>query len=264
MKATVFLGGGRITSALVAGLRLAGYKKPIVVHDRNSQKLKRLKQLYGISAARDLRSAVRQAKLLIIAVRPDSLEYLLQEIGEVDRRLRVVSLVAGVPLSKLRGKLGMHVTWARAMPSPACRSRKGLTAVAFDRRINAKQRQEVKNLFAKVGPIVEVPEGKFDAFTVTYSCSHGYHAMATLAGAGEKLGLDRKTALTAAAHALADGIIAWREGDISLEELLREAATPGGIAATVMKSINAAGYQRAVRRGLRAGFKRTRKNARQV
>jgi pyrroline-5-carboxylate reductase len=32
---TVFLGGGRITNALVAGLRLAKYDKPIIVHDRN-------------------------------------------------------------------------------------------------------------------------------------------------------------------------------------------------------------------------------------
>src|SRR5712692_7565624 len=52
---------------------------------------------------------------------------------------------------------------------------------------------------------------------------------AALAGAAQKLGLDQKTALTAAAHALADGIVSWREGDISSNYLLREAATPGGI-----------------------------------
>ena len=44
MKAIVFLGGGRITTALVAGLRLSGYDKPIVVYDRNAHKLRKLER----------------------------------------------------------------------------------------------------------------------------------------------------------------------------------------------------------------------------
>lgn len=264
VNAIVFLGGGRITAALVAGLQLAGYNQPIVVHDRHPQKLNRLRQLYGITPDHDLQRAVSQAKLLIVAVRPDSLRDLLQAIGEVDRPLLAVSLVAGAPLARLRGKLGARVLWSRAMPSPACRGGRGLTALAFDRGVSTSLRREVTNLFAKVGPVIEVPESKFDAFTVTYSCSHGYHALATLAESGQSLGLDRKTALTAAAHALADGVLAWREGDISLDELLREAATPGGIAARVMRSMDAAGYQRVVRKGLAAGLKRTRRNARLI
>ena len=43
MKAIVFLGGGRITTALVAGLRLSGYDKPIVVYDRNAHKLRTIR-----------------------------------------------------------------------------------------------------------------------------------------------------------------------------------------------------------------------------
>ena len=264
MKATVFLGGGRITGALLAGLRLAGYRQPIIVHDRHPQKLRQLERLYGVRTERDLQSAVEQAQLLVAAVRPDSLKDLLQEIGDVDRPLTAVSLVAGVALAGLRKKLGARVRWSRAMPSPACRTGRGLTALAFERGFSAARKREIREFFARVGPVIEVPESKFDAFTVTYSCSHGYHALATLTAAAERLGLDRKTALLAAAHALADGILGWREGTVSLGDLLHEAATPGGIAATVMKSMDAAGYQQAVRSGLTAGLKRTRKNARQV
>jgi pyrroline-5-carboxylate reductase len=109
---------------------------------------------------------------------------------------------------------------------------------------------------------VEIPENKFDAFTVSYSSSHGYHALATLAAAAERAGLDRKTALLASAHGLADGIIAWREGKHSLESLLKEATTPGGIAATTMAAADAAGYRRAVRKGVMEGLRRARENAR--
>jgi pyrroline-5-carboxylate reductase len=48
---------------------------------------------------------------------------------------------------------------------------------------------------------------------------------------------------------------------MSLNRLLQEAATPGGIAATVLASMEDAGYERIVERGLRAGMARARKNA---
>jgi pyrroline-5-carboxylate reductase len=264
MKATVFLGAGRITNALVAGLRLARYSKPIVVHDRHPKKLQQLKQQYGVIVEPDLRRAVESARLLIIAVRPDAVRELLQEIGagKLRRPLTAVSLAAGIPLSKLQDGLGPPARWARAMPSPVSRSGRGLTAVTFGRKLPVAARAEVKNLFARVGPVLEIPENQFDAFTVTYSSSHGYHALAALIDAAEAIGLDRDIARVAAAHALADGIAAWRDGNLTLEELLEEAATPGGIAAAVIASLDRAGYRKIVARGLRAGLKQARKNAR--
>ncbi len=261
MKATVFLGGGRITSALVAGLRLAHYRQPIVVHDRNLKKLQQLKKLYGVIVEQDLHRAVESAGILIIAVRPDSVRELLEEIGPVRRSLTAVSLAAGIPLAVLKARLGPKVCWARAMPSPVCRSGRGLTALTFGRGFSISARQDVRNLFSRMGPVLEIPENRFDAFTVTYSSSHGYHALAALTQAAERIGLSRKSARIAAAHALADGIAAWRESSLSLTQLLTEAATPGGIAATVMNELDRAGYQQMLQRALRAGMKQARKNS---
>jgi pyrroline-5-carboxylate reductase len=109
---------------------------------------------------------------------------------------------------------------------------------------------------------VEIREKVFDVFTATYSSSHGYHALATLAAAARRAGLDRKNALIASAHALADGILYWRESGLGLDELLREAATPGGIAATTMESMDEAGYSTVVAKGLKAGIARARRNTR--
>ena len=261
MSAIVFLGGGRITSALVAGLRLARYKQRIIVHDINSRKLRDLRRAYGVEVEPDPHSAVNQAKLLVIAVRPGSVGGLLQQIGPLDRPLAAVSLAAGIPLASLRTGLPPPVCWARAMPSPVCRSGRGLTALTFGRSMPSRVRREVVEFFSKVGAVLEISESRFDAFTVTYSSSHGYHALAALAEAAQKLGLDRKTSLTAAAHALADGIGAWREGEIPLDALIHEAATPGGIAAAVMDAMDRAGYSRVIEKGLEAGRTRARRNA---
>jgi pyrroline-5-carboxylate reductase len=64
---------------------------------------------------------------------------------------------------------------------------------------------------------------------------------------------------TDAAHALADGIHYWRKSALTVDELLQEAVTPGGIAAASMAAMDKAGYRQAVQRGIRAGIKQARR-----
>ncbi len=257
----MFLGGGRITSALAAGLRLDGYAGGIVVYDRHPEKLRALRREARVQAARDLRSAVARAEMLIVAVRPASVAEMLEEVAAcgVTAPGLCVSLAAGIPLRKLRGRLA--VGWARAMPSPVCRVGRGFTPVCFDSSVRKGERVRVRKLFARVGAVVDVPESQFDAITAAASPTHGYHALATLAKAARDAGLRGNAALTAAAHALGDGIGYWRESGESLEDLLHEAATPGGIAAATMAAMDESGYARAVRNGIRAGVKQARRNA---
>lgn len=262
MKATVFLGGGRITGALAAGLRLAGDDRRIVVYDRHPEKLRALRRESRVEIARDLTSAVGQAEMLIVAVRPGSVREMLDEVAACRAAPGLcVSLAAGVPLRNLRAWLGPAARWVRAMPSPVCRIGKGLTPVSFDRRVPKSQRMHVRRFFAQVGLVLELPERQLDAITAAHSPTHGYHAVATLAKAARDAGLDPKTALTAAAHALGDGIAYWRESGKSLHELLAEAATPGGIAAATMSAMDKAGYARVVVSGIRAGMQQARRNA---
>jgi pyrroline-5-carboxylate reductase len=264
MSALVFLGGGRITSALVAGLRDAGFRGKLVVYDRHPEKLRRLRRSFDVIPEARLERAVAAAHLLVIAVRPPAVAALLARIGGdklIQRPLVAISLAAGVPLARLRKSLGPPVRWVRAMPSPVCSARRGLTALAFHRSVPPRTRKMIRQLFARVGGVIEIPEKQFDAFTVTYSSSHGLHALATLASAAEKTGLPRRLALAAAAHALADGIAAWRDSEVPLTALIEEAATPGGTAEAVMAAMDARGYPRIVERALQAGIARARRSA---
>jgi pyrroline-5-carboxylate reductase len=263
MKATVFLGGGRITGALIAGLRLAGDERTVVVHDRHPEKVRALRRESRVEVARDLKSAIEGAEMLIVAVRPGSVKEMLAQVvacGAALPRL-CISLAAGIPLRNLHACMG-SVRWARAMPSPVCRMGRGLTPVCFERSVTKADRAHVRKFFELVGPVLALREEQMDAITAAHSATHGYHALAALAKAAQDAGLDRKTALIAAAHALGDGIAYWRASGLSLDELLEEAATPGGIAAATMAAMDRAGYSRAVARGIHAGVKQARRNAR--
>lgn len=262
IKAITFLGGGRITGALAAGLRLAGDRRELVVYDRHPEKARALRLESEVEVARDLKSAVQRAGILIIAVRPASVAEMLAQVHDcgADAPRLCVSLAAGIPIGNLRAWLARP--WVRAMPSPVCRIGKGFTPVTFGRGVRNGDRREVLELFARVGPVIELPERQMDAVTAAASPTHGYHALANLARAAQDAGLNRETALSAAAHALADGIGYWRESGQELEELLEEAATPGGIAAATMAAMDKAGYARAVRSGIAAGVGRAQKNSR--
>jgi len=256
-----FVGGGRITSALAAGLRLSDDRREIVVYDRHPEKLRALRRESQVEVARDLKSAVERAGMLVVAVRPNSVAEVLGEVAACGATPGLcVSLAAGVPLENLRTGLP-HARWVRAMPSPVCRMACGLTAVCFDHDVRKGERSRVRSLFQRVGQVVEIPEKQFDAYTATFSSSHGYHALATLAKAAQRAGMSGEIALRCAAHALCDGIIYWRESGLSLDDLLREAATPGGTAAATMDTMDKAGYARVVAKGLAAGIGRARRNA---
>src|SRR5580704_15003809 len=262
-EATLFLGGGRITGALAAGLRLAGDKRTIVVYDRHPEKVRALRRESRVEVARDLKSAIEGAEMLIVAVRPGSVKEMLAQVvacGAALPRL-CVSLAAGIPLKNLHASMG-SVRWVRAMPSPVCRIGRGLTPVCFERSVTKADRVRVRKFFELVGPVLDLREEQMDAITAVHSSTHGYHALAALAKAAQDTGLDQKTALIAAAHALGDGIFYWRASGLSLDELLEEAATPGGIAAATMAAMDRAGYLRAVARGIRAGVTQAQKNAR--
>jgi len=258
MSSLTFLGGGRITTALVTGLRAAGYSGRIVVHDRNPEKLRGLARRFAIHAEPVLGRAVAEAGMLMVAVRPAHVLPLLAALAPLPKRALCVSLAAGVPLDALRRALPQPVAWARAMPSPACRDRRSLTALVFDQNCSRGSRLRVWNLFARVGRVMEIPEREFDAFTVVYSTSQGHHALAARIRAARKLGLSPRTAVAAAAHGLAEGVRAVEENPGAIEELLAEAATPGGIAAEVIRTMRAGGYDRLVERAYRSGLARAR------
>jgi pyrroline-5-carboxylate reductase len=262
-KATTFVGGGRITGALIAGLRLAGDRRRVVVYDRHPEKLKALRQESEIEIAKDLRSAISDAGILVIAVRPGSVRQAVAQIvtcGSAVPKL-AVSLAAGIPIANLK-RWCLSTRWARAMPSPVCRICQGFTPLTFDGSVTQTERAIIRKMFELVGPIVELPERQFDAITAAASPTHGYHALANLAEAAEKTGLSPKIALATAAHALCDGIAYWRQCGVSLDELLHEAATPGGIAAATMAAMDREGYSRSVSAGLKAGIAQARRNAR--
>jgi hypothetical protein len=175
------LGGGRLATALIEGLREAHYPRRIVVHDRNLGKLRAFRKRYAAQTEAGLERAVADADIILIAVWPESVSETVAELqrlaeqGALRPAAQIVSLAAGIPLAAPRASLAREIPIARAMPSPMCTGGSGLTALVFPAKAAKGERAAVHRFLGRFGPVVEIYEKHMDAFTACYSVSHGYH-----------------------------------------------------------------------------------------
>ena len=107
------IGTGNIGRAMALGLADAGRFQPpeIILTRRNVDRLEELKQR-GFQTQTDNRDAVQRADLIVIAVEPQHLDELLQEIApDLDpARHLLVSVVSGAEIAAIRKQTDTHTS----------------------------------------------------------------------------------------------------------------------------------------------------------
>jgi pyrroline-5-carboxylate reductase len=190
------IGVGRMGSALVRGFILGGVKKSaLVVTDKDKTKLERLKK-EGIQTAPDLRQAVEKSDVIFLAVKPNDLSSVLDEIDGLVKGKLMLSIVAGVKLAQLRKKL-TSAKICRVMPNLACSVGEGAMAYSCDELVGEEERKNIQMLLGRMGLAVEVSESSLDAVTGISGSGPAYFCLVVraLVDAGVKAGLSEDLAL---------------------------------------------------------------------
>lgn len=139
-----FVGGGNMAEALVHGLTKAGYKRDrIWVYDLHEDKLDHLKQSYGINTTIHLTELCRYAEIIILAVKPQSMKVVAEQIKllTLNHNAVVLSIAAGISIDLLQQWLGQHVAIIRSMPNKPALIQQGITGVYAG--INATENQKM-------------------------------------------------------------------------------------------------------------------------
>lgn len=111
-------------------------------------------------------TAVRDARIVIIGVKPQMVADLLEEVGRsLQPGAVVVSLAAGVTIDVFERALPESVAVVRAMPNTPSLIGKGVTGLAQGSRASDQQFALVRALFELVGEVVAVPESEIDALS---------------------------------------------------------------------------------------------------
>jgi len=234
------IGAGHIARALAEGWsRPAVLGAPsLVFFDVDTDKARELAAATGGAAAATAAELLAEADVVIVAVRPQHVEGVLQAMdAALDARM-VVSVAAGVSQARLAASLPSGARVGRVMPNVAAALGQGLFLLVpgtLGPGVAA-----VEALFALAGDVVEVDEALFDAATAVAGCMPGVIAylVEAFAAAGVARGLPGNVALQLAVSGVhgAAAIVA-REGEPAA--VLAAAATPGGMTAAMVEALAA-------------------------
>ena len=167
-KTIGFLGAGNMASALVKGLLHAGVFGPqaIMVSDVKSDRLAHLMETHGVRTTTDNHELVRSVDVLVLAVKPQVLDRVLDAIAtDVREDTLIVSVAAGVPLEALEGRLPPFARVVRTMPNTPATALAGATAISAGARATEADIQVARSIFEAIGRVVVLDEPLLDAVT---------------------------------------------------------------------------------------------------
>ncbi|HZT54488.1 MAG TPA: pyrroline-5-carboxylate reductase, partial [Gaiellaceae bacterium] len=179
-RTVAILGGGRIGEALLSGLLSSGWRAPheLVVTDRREARLAELRDRYGVEATSDNAAAVSRAGLVVVAVKPQDLEALLQEIGShLTPQHTLVSVAAAIPTPSIEARIAAGVPVVRAMPNSPATVHEGMAGICAGAHAGEAQLALAEELLGHLGRVVRVPEEWMDAITAVSGSGPAYFAL---------------------------------------------------------------------------------------
>jgi len=202
-KRIAVIGAGNMGTALLRGILASGWgtKENLIASHPKRVKGEALSSELGIAVTDRNDEAARQAHIVILAVKPQILESVLQEIRPALRRdALLISIAAGFPTSRIESALAGSVPVVRAMPNVAAVVRASATVLCAGRHAAAEHLADARRIFESIGLVVELPEYQLDAVTGLSGSGPMYvfQIIEGLSDAGVRVGLSRdvSTALT--------------------------------------------------------------------
>ncbi|GJL63998.1 MAG: pyrroline-5-carboxylate reductase [Nitrospirales bacterium] len=257
-----FIGAGNMAEALMAGLLQAGAVKSanIWATDVSQDRLNDLKKKYQIQIGIDNAEAVKWATIIILAVKPQVLPHVLKQIKKGLKRTQLlISIAAGVPLSKIIGGLSSSVSVIRAMPNTPCLVQQGATALTTGNTVTQDQLQMSEAIFTASGKVVVVEETLMDAVTGLSGSgpAYVYVMIEALADGGVRMGLPRHIA-----HTLATQTVLGTANLVSISGehpgLLKDrVASPGGTTIAGLHELEKGGIRAIFMTAVEAATKRS-------
>ena len=259
------LGAGKMGEALVSGLLRAGATTDeIVVSTRREERAVVLAERYGLKVLGNV-DAVSAADVVLLAVKPQDMAALLDEIAEtVEPDQLVISVAAGIPTAFIeRRLLADDVPVVRVMSNTPVLVDAAMSAISAGAHATEDHLTRVEELFGHVGRTIRVPEDQQDAVTALSGSgpAYFYFLVEAMTDAGILLGLPRAVAADLLVQtALGAAMMLRDSGEHPVK--LREAVTsPAGTTINAIRELEKHGVRAALIAAIEAARDRSRELA---
>jgi pyrroline-5-carboxylate reductase len=232
----------------------------VLVSDISAQRLQGLAQTYGIHTTQSNLDVLSQAQTVILAVKPQTLTALAQEIvpTQISCEL-VISILAGVSLKRLESIFEQHPV-VRVMPNTPATVAAGISALAGGTYVKSTHLATAEKIFAAVGEVLTVPESWMDAVTALSGSGPAFVAIAVeaLTDGGVAVGLPRPIAAQLALQTVRGTAELMTQRQLHPALMKDQVTSSGGTTIAGVSALEAAGFRSALIQAVQAACQRSR------
>jgi pyrroline-5-carboxylate reductase len=261
-----FIGPGVMAEAMLSGIiknKLTAPENILVsgpLKDRNEY----LNNKYGVMTYSDNNEAVKHANVVILSVKPQGLESILEGLqGSVNKDALVLSIIAGASIAKISRVL-KHEKVVRSMPNTPAQIGEGITVWCSSSRVDETQKDITKTILNAFGQEIFVDEEDYlDKATALSGTgpAYVYLFMEAMVDAGVHLGFSRRIAEKLVTETLRGSVDYYDQDGLDsqhLASLRNQVTSPGGTSAEAIYYLEKAGFRTAISRAVWAAYQRSR------
>jgi pyrroline-5-carboxylate reductase len=212
-----------------------------------------------VDASTDNAAAIREANLVVVAVKPQDIDSLLAEVGPLlTPGQTVLSIAAAIPTAQIEARVADGVPVVRAMPNAPSTVHEGMAGICAGAHAGEESLALAEDALAHLGRVVRVPESAMDAVTALSGSGPAYFALLAEAmiEAGILLGVSREISTTLVVQTMLGTAKQLRDRGMHPVELRESVTSPGGTTIAAIRELEQAGVRAALLNAVQAAMTR--------
>ncbi len=257
-----FIGGGKMAEAILGGV-LAGKlaaSNDISVGEPVAERREYLSSHFGISVDADNLKSVREADLVVFAIKPQDLVTVMAQLkGHLDPQQAALSIVAGAKMDTLSNGLG-HPSVVRVMPNTPAQIGEGMTLWTCSDGVDDSKRELISAVLGTIGQEIYVSDEKYMDMATALSASgpaYVFLFIEALIDAGVYVGMPRDMARTLALQTVFGSTKLVMDTEMHPAVLKDMVVSPGGTTAEALRVLEDEGVPAAIISAVDAAFRKS-------
>ncbi|HZB04481.1 MAG TPA: pyrroline-5-carboxylate reductase [Actinomycetota bacterium] len=261
-RRVAFLGAGKMGEALVSGLIRSGGRSAdeITVTARREERARELRDRHGVEATLSNPDAAAWARTLVLTVKPQDMDALLDLIGQhVTPDHLVITFAAGIRCSFIESRVPEATPVVRVMSNVPVLVDEAMSAISPGTHAGDKHLAVAEELLGSVGRVIRVSESAQDAVTATSGSGPAYFALLAEAMIDGciLLGLSRDVATELIVQTMLGTAKMLRDTRMHPVEVREMVTSPGGTTIAAIRHLEQAGVRAAFLNAIDAARQRS-------
>lgn len=259
-----FIGIGNMASAMLNGIVKNGIipAEEIIASNRSLSKCDKIHEELKIHVTQDNREVAKKAEIIVLAVKPQIYETVIEEIKDcITEKQLIITMAPGKTLAWVQKKFGREVKIVRTMPNTPAMVGEGMTAACYNGCVTEEELSEAVRILEGFGKVEIINEHLMDAVVSVSGSSPAYVFMMieAMADGAVSAGMPRTQAYQFAAQAVLGSAKMVLETGKHPGELKDMVCSPAGTTIEAVRTLEEKGFRSAIIEAMKVCEEKSRK-----